>query len=104
MYPDTSLFFDGAWGPGASGKTITVLNPATGEPAGKVAHAERADLDRALAAAKKGFQVWSKTSAFDRYKVMRKAADILRTRIDEIAPIMTMEQGKPVPEAKGETM
>jgi succinate-semialdehyde dehydrogenase / glutarate-semialdehyde dehydrogenase len=104
MYPDTSLFIDGAWGPAASGKTIPVLNPATGEPAGKVAHAERADLDRALGAAKKGFQVWSKTSAFDRYKVMRKAADILRTRIDEIAPIMTMEQGKPVPEAKGETM
>jgi succinate-semialdehyde dehydrogenase/glutarate-semialdehyde dehydrogenase len=104
MYPDTSLFIDGAWGPAASGKTITVLNPATGEPAGKVAHAGRDDLDRALAAAKKGFQVWSKTSAFDRYKVMRKAADILRTRVDEIAPIMTMEQGKPVAEAKGETM
>lgn len=104
MYPDTSLFIDGAWGPAAGGKTIPVLNPATGEPAGKVAHAERADLDRALAAAKKGFEVWSRTSAFDRYKVMRKAADILRTRIDEIAPIITMEQGKPVAEAKGETM
>ena len=104
MYPDTSLFIDGAWGPAASGKTIPVLNPATGEPTGKVAHAERADLDRALAAAKKGFLVWSKTSAHDRYKVMRKAADILRSRVDEIAPIMTMEQGKPVAEAKGETM
>ncbi|MGD9847342.1 MAG: NAD-dependent succinate-semialdehyde dehydrogenase, partial [Variibacter sp.] len=89
--------------PAASGKTLEVLSPATGEPVGKVAHADKADLDRALAAADKAFHVWSKTSAHERYKIMRKAADILRTRIDQIAPIMTMEQGKPLAEAKGET-
>jgi len=104
MYPDTSLFIDGAWSPGASGKTIPVLCPSTGDPVGKVAHADTADLDRALAAAAKGFETWRKMSAYDRYKVMRKAADILRSRVDEIATIMTMEQGKPVPEAKGETL
>ena len=104
MYPDTSLFIDGAWSPGASGKTIAVLCPSTGDPVGKVAHADTADLDRALAAAAKGFETWRKMSAYDRYKVMRKAADILRSRVDEIATIMTMEQGKPVPEAKGETL
>jgi succinate-semialdehyde dehydrogenase/glutarate-semialdehyde dehydrogenase len=103
MYPDTSLFIGGAWTPAASGKTIPVLNPATGEPVGKVAHAEAADLDRALEAADKGFQIWRKTSAFDRYKIMRKAADILRSRIDETANTMTIEQGKPLVEAKGET-
>ncbi|MGE0524567.1 MAG: NAD-dependent succinate-semialdehyde dehydrogenase [Variibacter sp.] len=103
MYPNTSLFIDGAWSPAASGKTLEVLSPATGEPVGKVAHADKADLDRALAAADKAFHVWSKTSAHERYKIMRKAADILRTRIDQIAPIMTMEQGKPLAEAKGET-
>ncbi|MBN8955012.1 MAG: NAD-dependent succinate-semialdehyde dehydrogenase [Rhizobiales bacterium] len=103
MYPNTSLFIDGAWSPAASGKTLEVLSPATGESVGKVAHADKADLDRALASADKAFHVWSKTSAHERYKIMRKAADILRTRIDQIAPIMTMEQGKPLAEAKGET-
>ena len=104
MYPDTNLFIDGKWGPAASGKTLVVLNPATGEAAGKVACAGKADLDRALAAAEKGFETWRKVSAFDRYKTMRKAADILRSRADDIAKIMTTEQGKPVIEAKGETL
>src|SRR5262245_5942817 len=104
MYPDTSLYIDGAWSNSASGKTIAVLNPATGEPIGKVAHADRADLDRALSAAAKGFLAWRKLSAYDRYKIMRKAADNLRARIDEVATILTTEQGKPLAEAKGETM
>jgi succinate-semialdehyde dehydrogenase / glutarate-semialdehyde dehydrogenase len=104
MYSDTSLFIDGAWSSSASGRTIPVLNPATGEPVGHVAHADRADLDRALAAAAKGFQAWRKLSAYDRYKIMRKAADNLRGRIDEVANILTTEQGKPLAEAKGETM
>ena len=74
-YPNVQLFIDGKWRPAASGKTIPVLNPATGEAIGTVAHAERADLDRALAAAAKGFQAWRKVSAYDRSKLMRKAAD-----------------------------
>ncbi|MBV9522009.1 MAG: NAD-dependent succinate-semialdehyde dehydrogenase, partial [Alphaproteobacteria bacterium] len=104
MYPDVSLHIDGAWSGGASGRTIAVLNPATAEPVGKVAHAERADLDRALAAAERGFAAWRKVSAFDRYKLMRKAADILRGRADEIAAIMTQEQGKPLNQAKMEVL
>src|SRR4029453_422385 len=102
MSPDTSLYIDGAWSNSASGNTIAVLNPATGEPIGKVAHADRADLDRALSAAAKGFQAWRKLSAYDRYKIMRKAADNLRARLDEVATILTTEQGKPLAEAKGE--
>src|SRR3954452_3334248 len=98
MYPDTSLFIDGAWADSASGKTLPVLNPATGEPVGKGAHAERADLDRALDAAEKGFRVWRKVSAYDRYKIMRKAADTLRGRVYEVATAMTLEQGKPFAE------
>jgi len=104
MYPDVQLFIDGAWTDAAAGRKLVVINPATGEPTGKVAHAERADLDRALEAAEKGFHIWRKISAYDRSKVMRKAADILRSRADEIAPYMTQEQGKPLPEAKGEVM
>jgi succinate-semialdehyde dehydrogenase/glutarate-semialdehyde dehydrogenase len=104
MYPDVQLYIDGAWTEAAAGRFLTVLNPATGEPAGRVAHAERADLDRALEAAEKGFHIWRKVSAFDRSKVMRKAADLLRARADTIAPYLTQEQGKPLAEAKGEVM
>src|SRR5579883_2274725 len=103
-YSDVSLMIDGAWTKGANGRTIPVINPATEEVIGHVAHAEKADLDRALAAADKGFKQWRKVSPFDRYKVMRKAAELIRQRADAIAPIMTMEQGKPVIEAKGETL
>lgn len=104
MYTDVSLFIDGAWGPSAAGRTIDVVNPATGEKIGTVAHADRGDLDHALEAADKGFKVWKKVSAFDRSKLMRKAADILRSRADAIAQLMTLEQGKPLPEARMEVM
>jgi len=104
MYPDVQLLIDGVWCNAASGKTIPVVNPATGEKVGTVAHAEKPDLDRALAAVEKGFQVWRKTSVFDRYKMMRKAADLLRSRAETIAPLLTQEQGKPLVEAKGEAL
>jgi succinate-semialdehyde dehydrogenase/glutarate-semialdehyde dehydrogenase len=98
VYPDTLLYVNGAWTKGAG--EIAVLNPATGEEIGKVARARKAELDQALAAAEQGFQVWRKVSAFERYKIMRKAADLLRSRSDAIARIMTTEQGKPVLQAK----
>jgi succinate-semialdehyde dehydrogenase/glutarate-semialdehyde dehydrogenase len=104
MYPDVTLFIDGSWTKAASGQSIPVVNPATGERIGSVAHAERVDLDRALGAAEKGFKVWSHVSAFDRSKLMLKAANLLRERADDIARLMTMEQGKPLVEAKGETL
>ena len=104
MYPNVNLYIDGAWKPAASGKTLVVLNPATAEPIGTVAHAEKADLDAALAAAQKGFAVWRKVPPHERYRLMRKAADILRGRAGEIATLMTMEQGKPLVESKGETL
>ena len=103
-YPDVQLFIDGAWTKAAGGRTITVVNPATGDPVGAVAHADRSDLDRALAAAEKGFHAWRKVSAYDRAKLMRKAANLLRERADSIARLMTLEQGKPLPEARMETL
>ena len=102
-YSDVSMMIDGAWTKGANGRTIPIVNPATEEVIGQLAHAEKSDLDRALAAADKGFRQWRKVSAYDRYKIMRKAADLMRQRLDEICTIMTMEQGKPLYEAKGET-
>ena len=82
----------------------TSSTPPLASKIGTVAHAALSDLDRALEAAEKGFKVWRKVSAFDRSKVMRKAADILRERADKIARLMTMEQGKPFAEAKGEVL
>jgi succinate-semialdehyde dehydrogenase / glutarate-semialdehyde dehydrogenase len=104
MYSDVSLFIDGSWAKAAAGRTIPVVNPATGEDIGTVAHADKSDLDRALEAADKGFRAWRKVSAFDRSKIMRKGANLLRDRADAIAPLLTIEQGKPLPEAKGETL
>lgn len=103
-YPDTQLLINGEWRNALNGRTIDVFNPATGEVIGKVAHAEKVDLDAALDAAAKGFKIWSASSPFDRSKLMRRAADLLRERADAIAPILTLEQGKPVAEAKGEIL
>src|SRR5215469_8831364 len=99
MYSNVNLFIDGGWKPAVSGRTLSVLNPATGEPIGTVAHAEKADLDLALAAAQKGFETWRKVSAYERYRLMRKAADHLRSRANDVATLMTMEQGKPLAES-----
>lgn len=103
-YPDTLLFIDGKWRGGVDGKTIDVIDPATDERIGTVAHASKVDLDAALAAVERGFKLWSATSAYDRSKIMRKAAELLRERAGDIAAIMTREQGKPVGEAKGEIL
>ena len=104
MYPSVQLHIDGQWTGAASGRTLEVLNPATGEVNGLLAHAGIPDLDRALDATVRGFAAWRKVSAFDRSKVMRKAADLLRERADGIARLMTLEQGKPLAEARMETL
>src|SRR6185436_10764288 len=98
MYPNTLLYIDGRWCAAASGRTLPVVNPANHQQIGTVAYAEKADLDRALEAAEKGFKAWRKVSAFERSKIMRKAADILRERADTVANYMTSEQGKPIGE------
>ncbi|GGG37957.1 NAD-dependent succinate-semialdehyde dehydrogenase [Caldovatus sediminis] len=103
-YPDVLLHINGEWRKSRSGEALPVLNPATEEQIGTVAKAGRADLDEALAAAEKGFAAWSRVPAFDRYKLMRKAADIFRARADEVARLLTMEQGKPLGEARMEVL
>lgn len=103
-YPDTQLLINGQWQPAASGKTIAVHNPATGAVIGQLAHAGIADLDRALAAAEKGFAIWKNTSAHERQATMRKAAALLKERADGIAALLTQEQGKPLAEARAEVL
>jgi succinate-semialdehyde dehydrogenase/glutarate-semialdehyde dehydrogenase len=104
MYTDLALHIDGQWLNGDGRASEDVINPATEKPLGRLPHASAADLDRTLEAAKKGFEVWRKTSAYDRSKVLRKAAGLVRERADKIARIMTQEQGKVLGEAKVEVL
>jgi len=103
-YPDTRLLIDGQWHDAASGKQIPVHNPASGQIIGHVAHADVVDLDRALAAAQRGFDAWRQICAHERAATMRRAAALLKERADTIAALMTQEQGKPLPEAKTEVL
>jgi succinate-semialdehyde dehydrogenase / glutarate-semialdehyde dehydrogenase len=96
------LFIDGTWRPGASGRTLDIVDPATEDVIGKVARAETSDLDAAIAAAVRGFALWRATPAFERGKILRRAAALLRERMEPIAHLMTREQGKPINEAKVE--
>ena len=101
-YQDTQLLIDGNWCDPDDGRTLPVLNPSTGKEIGRVAYATKADLDRALAAAQRGFEIWRQTPAIERSKILRQAAVLLRERTNAIALLMTLEQGKPLAEAKGE--
>jgi succinate-semialdehyde dehydrogenase / glutarate-semialdehyde dehydrogenase len=103
-YPDTQLFIAGTWRDASEGRTLAVQNPATGQEIGRVAHAGRADLDAAVAAADAGFKIWRDYTPAQRSMIMRKAAALMRERAVEIAELLTTEQGKPVAEAKGEAM
>jgi succinate-semialdehyde dehydrogenase/glutarate-semialdehyde dehydrogenase len=104
MYTELRLFIDGKWLNGEGRKGEDVINPATGKVLAHLPHASKADLDEALAAAAKGFQVWRTTSAYDRAKIMRKAADLLRERADHVANVQTQEQGKAYGESRIEVL
>jgi len=102
MYNNVLLHIDGSWRGARDGRTMPIVNPATEGQLGSLAHAGIDDLDEALAAAAKGFETWRRVSPFDRSKLMRKAANILRERNEHIATLMTLEQGKPIAESRME--
>jgi succinate-semialdehyde dehydrogenase / glutarate-semialdehyde dehydrogenase len=103
-YATLKHYIDGNWVEATSGKSFEVMNPATNVGLAKLSLANKTDLDKALAAADKGFKVWKRVSAYERGKILKKAADLLRARVDEIAAHLTMEQGKVIAEAKVELM
>ena len=103
-YPDVQLYIDGQWRAGSTTESLPVHDPATGAVIGRVALARQADLDAALAAAARGFEQWRRIPAVERAKVMREAARLLRERVEPIARLLTLEQGKPLAEAKGEVL
>jgi succinate-semialdehyde dehydrogenase/glutarate-semialdehyde dehydrogenase len=105
QYLDTlDHFINGVWAQPTSSESQTVVNPATNKPIGRLGHASRADLDSALAAAQAGFNIWRRVSAFERGKILRKTADLMRQRVDRIATLLTLEQGKLLAEAKLEVL
>src|SRR5258708_39794158 len=94
-YGDVALLIDGEWREAIAGERLPVLNPGTEKQIGWVSLARAPDLDAALAAAARGFSVWRQTAPLQRAKVLAAAATLLRERIDHIARLMSVEQGKP---------
>jgi succinate-semialdehyde dehydrogenase/glutarate-semialdehyde dehydrogenase len=101
---DVRLHINGVWTRGTGGEEIAIVNPATEERIGGVARASIADLERAVGAAASGFIAWKAVSPFERARVLRRAADLLRERAGHIAVLMTAEQGKPLAQAAAEVM
>src|SRR6201988_4220205 len=104
MYTDLALYIGGEWKNGGGRAGEDVVNPATEKPLARLPHASTSDLDQALEAAAKGFEVWRATSAYEGAKVLRKAANLGPERADAIARIMTQEQGKVIAEARAEVL
>lgn len=100
--PLVPLLIDGVYGPGATGATVAVVNPATEEEIAILAHAAPADLDRALQSSARAFAAWRETTAAERHAVLVRAASLIRERLEEIAQILTAENGKSLNEARGE--
>jgi succinate-semialdehyde dehydrogenase / glutarate-semialdehyde dehydrogenase len=104
MYTELAMYIDGEWLGAAGRDSEQVINPATEKPLATLPHASPADLDRALAAAERGFETWRATAPYERARIMRKAADLIRQRAEAIGRILTLEEGKPLPEAKIEVV
>lgn len=101
-YSDVKLFINGKWRDGKEGKTLPIIDPATEEEIGRLAVATKPDLDEALESTARGFETWRNTPANDRYEIMRKAAQLVRERAEDIAWHMTREQGKLYSDCVGE--
>jgi succinate-semialdehyde dehydrogenase/glutarate-semialdehyde dehydrogenase len=101
-YPALQLFIAGEWIGADARPGEPVINPATGETLAELPHATKADLDRAVAAAADAFKRWRATPVMERVAVLRRAAALIRERIETDAVTLTLEQGKPLAQAKVE--
>jgi len=97
-----SCYIDGAWVNAKSGGTVSVDNPATGEVIGTVPKMGTAETREAIDAADRAFQTWRKKTGKDKAAVLRKWFDLMMANVDDLARLMTIEQGKPLAESKGE--
>jgi succinate-semialdehyde dehydrogenase / glutarate-semialdehyde dehydrogenase len=100
VYPEVQQFIAGSWIPANGHDTSSIVNPATGNEIGNLSHATIDDLADAVTSAANAFRAWRKVSAYERAKLLQKAANLLRARVDSIAALMTLEQGKPLTESR----
>jgi len=100
----TQMFIDGAWCDARSGQTLAVINPADESVLAEVAYGTKGEAQRAVDAAARSFPEWRALSAYDRAKILKKTAELMRDRADRIARTLTQEQGKPLAEARMEVL
>jgi succinate-semialdehyde dehydrogenase/glutarate-semialdehyde dehydrogenase len=98
------MYIDGQWVAAENGRTLGVINPATEDVIADVAYGDRSTAKRALDAAARAMPEWMKLTAYDRAKILKKTAELMRERADHISRTLTMEQGKPLAEAKAEVL
>ncbi len=98
------IYYGGGWQKPKSGRYVDTLNPANGKSLGKVAEAGAEDIDAAVAAAKAAFQEWRRVLPFERAKLLRRIADVLRQNANELAMIDAADCGNPVTEMVGDAM
>jgi succinate-semialdehyde dehydrogenase/glutarate-semialdehyde dehydrogenase len=101
QYPELQLLIGGEW---KSRDGRPVINPADETAIGAVPHATPADLEAAVAAAQEGFKVWRRNSPAKRAEIIMKAVGIIRSRVEEFAVAMTLEQGKPIAQSRLEIL
>jgi len=98
----SDAYIDGVWTPAGAGKTFAVLNPATGETLAEVADLEPADVRAAIEAAAAAFPAWAAKTAKERAAVLRVWFNLIMAAQEDLAQLMTAEQGKPLAETRGE--
>jgi len=94
----------GEWCDASNGRTKTVLNPATEEPVREVPYGGGADCGSAIEAAARAFPSWARQTPYERGTILKRAADLMRARAEDIARTTVMESGKPLVQARGEWM
>ncbi len=103
MYNDINLFIDGSWKDASDKAVKPVSSPVTEDKIGTIAVASEKDIEQALQSAEKGFNLWRCIGTWERSELIRATANIIRQRKTSIAKLMSMETGKPLLEAEGET-
>src|SRR4051812_44882771 len=101
-YPELQMLVAGQWIAAGARETLPVVNPATEAVLGALPVATAADLDAALAAGESAGRTWRDTPAAERAAVLRRAAEILRANVETDAVSLTLEQGKPLAQARVE--
>ncbi len=102
MYEKFGQFINGKWQESSGKETYNVINPATEELIGKASKANDKDVELCLESASKGFEVWRKTSPWERSKIIRNISELIRKKNDILSKWLTLEVGKPLKESSGE--